>query len=372
MKLFLLFIISLFPITLYADEEGSCGSNTRYTYDESTNTLNILGEGDMSNFSMYGKDAPWYNYRTDIIKVVIKNGVSRIGNYAFCGCDRLVEVYIPNSVKSIGSDAFSACTGLTSLTIPSSVESIESYTFLASGLVSINIEHGVKYIKASAFRGCGKLTSLELPNSVISIGEQAFEYCTQLVNIVIPNSVTSIGGAAFHHCEKLLSIELPNSLQTIEQSTFLWCKKLSSISIPNSIKTIGSQAFYGCENLKSISIPNGVTSIGSSAFESCSHLKEVKVYSENPPKAYFNTFPNYNITLFVPRLSLSLYQNNSPWNNFNTIKELEEETNIKTNRVKSEYLNKIYSLEGKKKNLLQKGVKLIHKGDGRTIKIVVK
>ena len=78
-------------------------------------TLHMLAEG-MPDYS-YPDYAPWYSHRDKIKKVVIKNGVASIGNYAFYGCSSLTSLTIPNSVKSIGDFAFDNCSSLTSLTI---------------------------------------------------------------------------------------------------------------------------------------------------------------------------------------------------------------------------------------------------------------
>ena len=91
----------------------------------------------------------------EITELVIPDGVTTIGDYAFYNCSSLTSVTIPNSVTSIGSFAFEYCSSLTSVTIPNSVTRIGSY----------------------AFARCSSLTSVTIPNSVTSIGSYAFSYC---------------------------------------------------------------------------------------------------------------------------------------------------------------------------------------------------
>ena len=74
-------------------------------------------------------DVPWFNDRSKIKKVVIKDGVTNIGDYAFLNFYYLTSITIPNSVTSIGEDAFANCSGLTSITIPNSVTSIGNGAF---------------------------------------------------------------------------------------------------------------------------------------------------------------------------------------------------------------------------------------------------
>ena len=80
-------------------------------------TLTISGT-DMPYFDNF---SPWYTQREKIKNVVIKNGVTSIGRFAFSGCTGLTSITIPNSVTSIGDYVFRGCSGLTSITIPNSV-----------------------------------------------------------------------------------------------------------------------------------------------------------------------------------------------------------------------------------------------------------
>ena len=76
-----------------------------------------------------GTQTPWYSRYTEIKKVVIKDGVTNIGNCAFAWCDRITSVEIPNSVTSIAYKAFSYCMNLPSIEIPNSVTSIGGWAF---------------------------------------------------------------------------------------------------------------------------------------------------------------------------------------------------------------------------------------------------
>ena len=136
--------------------------------------------------------------------VPIPDGVTSIGNSAFCDCKFLTSVTIPNSVTSIGDCAFLRCKALTSITIPDSVTSIAQFAFSGcESLTSITIPDGVTSIGNNAFSGCESLTSITIPDSVTSIGDCAFLRCKSLTSITIPNSVTSIGDSAFSCYDKI-------------------------------------------------------------------------------------------------------------------------------------------------------------------------
>ncbi|GHT21701.1 hypothetical protein AGMMS4957_10830 [Bacteroidia bacterium] len=288
-------------------------------------TLTISGTGAMVNYNVY-EAPPWYDM-SSIKTVVINEGVTSIGNYAFSICNSLTSVTIPNSVTSIGDyafgwcigltsvtipnsvtsigkDAFYRCSGLTSVTIPNSVTSIGDYAFsYCSGLTSVTIGNSVTSIGEAAFRDCIGLTSVTIPNSVTSIGKDAFYYCSGLTSVTIPNSVTSIGGAAFWYCSNLTSVTISGTgamanytsesspwtfvsiktvvinegVTSIGNYAFSICSSLTSVTIPESVTSIGDYAFADCSGLTSVTIPNSVTSIGDYAFGRCIGLTSVTI-----------------------------------------------------------------------------------------------
>ncbi len=141
-----------------------------------------------------------------VTDLVIPNGVTSIGNYAFQGCDSLTSISIPDSVMSIGDYAFYSCDGLTG--------------------------------------------ELIIPNSVTSIGEEAFSYCYGLMGeLVIPNSVTSIGEGAFACCYGLTTVCIGNNVMSIGNSAFFHCEELTSVIIGGSVISIGNSAFDMCDKL---------------------------------------------------------------------------------------------------------------------------
>jgi uncharacterized repeat protein (TIGR02543 family) len=87
------------------------------------NVLTISGTGAMMDWGWW--DRPGWD---DITSVIINNGVTTVGTYAFRSCDKLTSVSLPNSLVSISPDAFFSC-GLTSVNIPGSVTSIGEGAF---------------------------------------------------------------------------------------------------------------------------------------------------------------------------------------------------------------------------------------------------
>ena len=77
-------------------------------------TLTISGNGEMK-FWNSSYVVAWDSNRENIKNVIINNGVTSIGNFAFHGCENLINITIPDSVTSIGDDAFYKCDSLSVL-----------------------------------------------------------------------------------------------------------------------------------------------------------------------------------------------------------------------------------------------------------------
>lgn len=180
---------------------------TQWTSGDCTCTLTndgvftVTGNGAMADYDSQSLLPPWHSVRAQIRSVVVDDGVTHIGNYAFLQCTSLTSVTIGNSVTTLGDSVFRNCTSLASVTIPDSVMSIGPWAFTnCPVLASVTIPNSVTSIGFSAFYGCTSLTSVTIPASVTSIGVTAFTHCTSLVNIFFLGTswtITNIGTNAF-------------------------------------------------------------------------------------------------------------------------------------------------------------------------------
>ena len=296
----------------YEVASGPCGKNTKWTlYDNGR--LTISGTGPMTEFSGYAS-VPWNDSRSSIATIIIENGVTTIGDFAFAECANLTSVTIGDGVTTIGDYAFASCASLTSATIPDSVTTIGSYVFReCTNLTAVVIGDGVTSISTGTFQYCSKLTSVTIGDSVTAIQYGAFKSCTSLTSVTIPDSVTTIGNDVFKFCASLTSVTIPDSVTTIGDNAFMSCNSLSGIivdehnlnyssdnrgvlfdkqkveliqapgaisgsyEIPDGVTTIGDYAFYYCTNLTSVTIPDSVTTIGEETFKSCNNLTSVAI-----------------------------------------------------------------------------------------------
>lgn len=260
--------------TAYAAEtySGSCGENVKWLLNG--NTLIISGTGAMTDYTL-STDLPYFNYLEKIKTVIIKDGVTTIGNGAFYECTNVTSVTIPESVQSIGISAFQSCISLKNIALPKNLKSLGYDAFFKClNLQSIVLPDGIETIGKGTFYNCTNLTSVSLPNSLKTIDTSAFQFCSSLTSINIPDSVTSLGDDVFYECTELSSIKLSSKIDSLGVGLFYKCESLEHISIPRSVSEIKDYAF-AYSGISEVSIPYGVTTIGEMAFYDCPTLKSV-------------------------------------------------------------------------------------------------
>lgn len=271
-------IIMLCNVTLnseflaFASTSGELGNGINYSFDDSIGELVLSGQGKVTQ--IYNG---WQNYQTsDIKSVVIKNGITGIGEAVFANCVNLENVTLSNTVAEIEDNAFSSCSSLKNLTLSTNLSQIGNDAFShCEKLESVVLPNALTKLGNMAFSGCSSLENLKLSTSLLQIGDSAFSCCNSLENIILPDTLIELGKDAFNGCERLKTVTLSNSLTSVKPSTFGWCKSLESISFPQSIKEIGEEAFDNCSNLNKISFSNNLITIGKSAFAECLNLQEV-------------------------------------------------------------------------------------------------
>ncbi len=205
-----------------------------------------------------------------VTNLVIPEGVTSVGAYAFSDCSSLTSVTIGDGVTSIGMGAFSGCTGLESITLPfvGAQKGGTSDTHFGYIFGAWSYSYNEDYVPAS-------LKEVIITGGE-SIGEFAFSDCSSLTSVTIGDGVTSIGEDAFYNCSSLTSITIGDGVTSIGDYAFYRCSSLTSITIPDGVTSIGRYAFWNCSSLTSVTIGDGVTSIGNYAFDGCS-LKGVYI-----------------------------------------------------------------------------------------------
>ncbi|MCK9316419.1 MAG: leucine-rich repeat domain-containing protein [Verrucomicrobia bacterium] len=150
-----------------------CASLTSITIPEGVTKINDRAFSECSNLTSIDVEQENENYRsvdgvlftkdmTTLVacprgkkgeKYTIPEGVTRIGNGAFQGCNGLAGITIPNSLTSIGDVAFDGCRSLACVTIP----------------------EGVTRIGIRAFDGCENLKDVYFKGTPLEMNNGTFE-----------------------------------------------------------------------------------------------------------------------------------------------------------------------------------------------------
>lgn len=254
-----------------------------------------------------------YHFKKLVIPSEVSDGertysVTRIGQWAFWGCNSVKNVVYPGAMTSSGN----------------------------SGELIFGDSLGYVMV----------------PKSVTSIGWGAFYDCDSLRNVVFPYSVTNCDGAAFQDCDNLINIWFPGLLTSIPRSSFAFCDRLREVYIPQAVTNIGSGAFYDCDSLNSVVFQSSVE-IGYEAFAVCPNLKnitigyfvkssidlyngfkgcdsisKITVLAPEPPYLYSYYFNTSKCKLYVPAAIADKYRNAEGWKEFKIIPELPDSTDI--------------------------------------------
>ena len=127
-------------------------------------------------------------------ELIICDGITSIGNYAFCGASGLEKLSIANTVTNIGDYAFLYDINLENVKLPNKIESIGYNAFRETKIQNITIPNSVKKLSGYIFVNCGNLARIKfLPTDMtgIDVNKSIFydiENCTIYVkNEIVKN-----------------------------------------------------------------------------------------------------------------------------------------------------------------------------------------
>jgi len=321
---------------------GSCPYLRSFTFSDGLTTKNEIGTSTLWN-------------DTALVNVRLPQDLTVIPEYFF-KYTAISSIDLPTTVTTIGKDAFAYCKKLTSFTIPQHVTTVDEAAFHHSGLQQFSWPDHLTTIKQSMFEGCDQLTAITIPATVDSLQLRVFCDCRMLERISLPGAVRTIPNNCFQNCDSLREVILPPTVNYISWAGFSQCKSLRHIDLPDSITYIGPWAFenvpleelqlpsqlktiddhafiggcyrrvvvpegvvrvenraFGSDSLKCVDYPSTLLYIGDNPFnDSPNPVDSLIMRAAIPPYhgEFFSRWGNeHQTTFYVPKNSLSLYQN---------------------------------------------------------------
>ena len=227
-------------------------------------------------------------------EVVLKEGVTVVGQRAFYQCTDMKKVTFPSTLTYIQDYAFAASGIEGDLVIPGRMNLLAGAFANCQSLTSITLEEGFEVIPAKCFQYCSGVNTISLPESLTWIEDQAFYrttgaatilsdvditylpgdyyaeyggfYGSYISSVTFGTRVTKINRMMFYGCEELTTVDIPDNIEIIGEKAFMNCTSLSTLTLPYSLKTIGREAFRWCWKLENVTIPASVVNLGIYAF----------------------------------------------------------------------------------------------------------
>ena len=285
-----------------AATSGDFGENNCLHWEVSTGvlsgkTLTISGTGAMPDFNFpEGNLAPWWNYEAlgmltsfgnfklegELKKVVIKDGVTNVSNYALFFLPAATQITLPESVTSIGRYGIALCSKLNGISLPKAVTGIGDFGLAGNNFTSISLPDGLQTLGRGAFDACSSLSGVSLPAAITAVPGKCFDDCTKLLTVDYKGEVTAIGERAFEGCKSLTKAPIPATVTALGGSAFNGCVALTEVTLPDGVTDIPDACFQGCTALAEMKLPATVTSVGHNAFTGCKALKDVRCYGAPP------------------------------------------------------------------------------------------
>ena len=184
----------------------------------------------------------------------------------FLGDDTITKVIIPEGVKKIGAYAFANLTKLEEVVLPSTLEAIEYgafYNCKSLKKISFSSTNNLKIINQSAFEGCNLQDTIDL-SAVCIISDYAFAGNMELKGVTTSENLLSIGKYAFAGCKKLTNVDIKTAKVKYGAYAFTGCESLTSFYVNASVLPEGM--FYQCKALERVVIGPDVNEVNPFAF----------------------------------------------------------------------------------------------------------
>ena len=286
-----------FALPVSAAEGGSCGENVHWSFENGK--LTISGTGAMDSYEIPDQ-RPWNHLYDQVTAIVVEEGVTTVGNWAFNGMLNAESVTLPSTLDYIGLFAFIGCEKLTEVDLPQGLTGIGQQAFFnCYGLTEITIPGTVTFLDAGIFDSCTSLKRAYLEKSTAGVfvnGSAIFRNCTALEEIVVEEghcALKSIDGILYNYDD-----------QGLDLLSYPLGVTMTELVLPDDVIGINQ---FGLENARigSIVFPWDFEYFSDFALSSCPELKTL-TFKGNAP--YFN-----ETALFANDLTIRYPSGNATW-----------------------------------------------------------
>lgn len=267
----------------------------------------------------------------ELTSLKIGDKVQAIPGALAVGQKLLTSVEIPNSVTRIGDSAFKGCTGLTSVVFPEGLSYLSGFNS-CTGLTSVTLPANLSELGSYAFANCTGITSITLPEGLVILGEGCLEN-TKITSIRIPASVSGVLLNALPQGLQTLVYAARNADSMYEMAGMLDpCTNLSSLTIEEGVESLPEAFATNKTLITELVLPSTLKEMGTNTFVGC-NLSFVKCNAVIPPAVkqsyytYYNgCFDNYEIPLYIPLGAKKDYESSEEWSKFSTIYQVKGDT----------------------------------------------
>lgn len=304
---------------------SGCTGLTKVNITNLANWCNILFANEEANPLRQAHVLTLNN--STVTNLTVPSSVTQIKQFALVGCTTITSATLPDNVATVGYGVFKDCTNLKTV-------------YLGSGLTSIG---------ASAFNGCTALTTInskaETPPTIQSSTFDTSHYSN--ATLFVANYQARDAYAAANYWKNFYNIislteydfEQNGIYYKIYYDNELGVTRIDNqgntysgdVVIPETVVyngetytvvQINANAFYNCPNLTSVTIPATVRYMLNAFSDSqAAGLTSITCLAITPPTGMLEmTDEQYaNVTVTVPKNSVSVYQGANGWSRFATI-----------------------------------------------------
>ncbi|MBM6952892.1 leucine-rich repeat protein [Enorma phocaeensis] len=267
--------------------------------DAGERVLTISGNGAIPDYSSHTQ-TPWYNAtHHNLHDIVIEDGVTRVGNYAFSNLYAGGGLSLGADVTEIGFRAFETNYFDDPITVPGTVKTVGDFAFAGDMFVpEITFEEGVVSIGTNTLQSSLSATGVvNIPSSMTTFAAstcnaaaynvaegnpkyldqdgvlysknadgtwklERFPRNKELDTFTVPDKVTAINGVALQYVNNVRVVEIPDTVNALIRNGLFRNSNFQEITIGNGAKfesTSFQFLFTGCQKLERLELPDDIS-----------------------------------------------------------------------------------------------------------------